>query len=119
MVGEHAGHHRFADGNGADADARIVAPFGRDLGVLALDIDRLARGQDRRCRLDREAGDDRLTGGDAAEDSARVVAEEVGQELEIISLYSDSLSEVDTAAGTYLDYMRTNAETIAAALGDF
>jgi hypothetical protein len=26
MVSEHHGHHRFADGNGADAYARVMAP---------------------------------------------------------------------------------------------
>jgi hypothetical protein len=33
MIGEHAGHHGFADRNRADADARVVAAFGRDVGV--------------------------------------------------------------------------------------
>src|SRR5580704_6620451 len=31
-IRQHTGHHRFAHRHGADADARIVAAFGDDLG---------------------------------------------------------------------------------------
>ena len=41
MVGQHDGDHRLADRHRADADARIMAAFGRDLGVVALCVDRL------------------------------------------------------------------------------
>lgn len=47
---------------------------------------------------------------------AEVVAAEVGGELQIISLYSGALSS-DAAASSYIAYMRTNAQTIANALG--
>jgi zinc/manganese transport system substrate-binding protein len=49
---------------------------------------------------------------------AEVVAEEVGQDVRIVSLYSDSLSTVGSSAASYIAYMRTNAQTIALALGD-
>ncbi len=75
-VGQHAGHHRLADRHGADADAGVVAALGDDLGFLALAGHRLPRAEDRRGRLDGEAGDDRLAGRDAAEDAAGVVGEE-------------------------------------------
>jgi zinc/manganese transport system substrate-binding protein len=48
---------------------------------------------------------------------AEVIVEELGQDVRIVSLYSDSLSSSDSSAATYIGYMRTNAETIAAALG--
>ena len=76
VVREHARHHRLADRHRADADARIVAALGDDLGLVAVAVDGLARRQDRRGRLDGEARDDRLPGRDAAEDAARVVGQE-------------------------------------------
>ena len=43
MVGQHAGDHRFADRHGADADARVVAALGDDLGLVAVAVDGPAR----------------------------------------------------------------------------
>jgi zinc/manganese transport system substrate-binding protein len=48
---------------------------------------------------------------------AEVVANEVGGELQIVSLYSGSLGDADSLANSYISYMRRNAETIAEALG--
>ena len=76
MVRQDAGHHRFADRHGADADARVVAALGDDLGIAAVAVDGLARRQDRRGRLHGEARDDRLAGGDAAENAAGMVRQE-------------------------------------------
>jgi hypothetical protein len=73
LIGEHAGNHGFADRNGADSNARIVAAFCRDLGLGAGTIDGEARGQNRGGGLDRETRDDRLASGDPAEYPARVV----------------------------------------------
>jgi zinc/manganese transport system substrate-binding protein len=47
---------------------------------------------------------------------AAVIAQEAG-EVAVITLFSDSLSAPDGPAGTYLGYMRANAQAIAAALG--
>lgn len=47
---------------------------------------------------------------------AEVIAGDVGT-VTIATLYSDSLSAADGPASTYLDYLRYNAEVIAAALG--
>ena len=43
LVGDDAGHHRLADRHGADADARVVAALGDDLGRLVVARHRLAR----------------------------------------------------------------------------
>ena len=48
---------------------------------------------------------------------AEVVAAEVGLDVVIAELYSDSLSDADGPATTYADFMRYNATTIADALG--
>lgn len=40
-----------------------------------------------------------------------------GADVEVVELYTESLGEPGSEAGTYLDMVRTNAERIAAALG--
>ncbi len=47
---------------------------------------------------------------------ANVVAQEVGREIKVVALYSDSLSAADSPAATYMDYLRANAHIIADAL---
>jgi zinc/manganese transport system substrate-binding protein len=47
---------------------------------------------------------------------AEVVANEVGEEVEVVTLYTGSLGEPGTDAGTYLGMLRVNAERIANAL---
>src|SRR6267378_8533098 len=73
MIGEDAGHHRLADRDGADADARVVPAMGFDLDLIAIDIDGAHGMQDRARRLDREAGNDVLAGRDAAENAPGIV----------------------------------------------
>ncbi|CAN5269965.1 metal ABC transporter substrate-binding protein [soil metagenome] len=46
-----------------------------------------------------------------------VVADEVGRDIEVVVLYTESLSDADGPAATYIDMMRTNATRIAEALG--
>ncbi len=47
---------------------------------------------------------------------AQVIAQDVG-DVQIVTLYSESLSAPDGPAATYLDYMRVNAQAISQALG--
>ena len=62
VVGEHAGDHGLADGDGADADARVMAALGGDLHLLAVGVDGLLGNGDGTGGLDDEAGDDVLAG---------------------------------------------------------
>lgn len=48
---------------------------------------------------------------------AQTVAEESGLDVRVLPLYSGGLAEPGGPAGTYLDMMRTNAQTIADGLG--
>ncbi|PRY02506.1 zinc ABC transporter substrate-binding protein AztC [Allonocardiopsis opalescens] len=48
---------------------------------------------------------------------AQVMAEEAGLEIEVVPLFSESLSEEGGGAATYLEMMRANTEAIAAGLG--
>ena len=75
VIGENQRHHRFRHRHAADGDAGIVAALGDDLGVLALGGDGGLRYQDGARRLDGDAGDDVLAGGNPAENAAGVVRE--------------------------------------------
>src|SRR5215467_4907998 len=78
VIGEHAGHHRLANRNRANADAGIVTALGHDLGFVADAIDSAPRGEDRGRGLDRKARDDWLAGRDAAQDAAGMIGQKAG-----------------------------------------
>jgi zinc/manganese transport system substrate-binding protein len=48
---------------------------------------------------------------------AEVLADEVGESIQVVELHSDSLGAEGSGAETYLELMRTNAERITGALG--
>ena len=48
---------------------------------------------------------------------ARVVAEEIGPQVQVYTLYTGALGEPGSGADSYLGMMRANMETIATALG--
>jgi zinc/manganese transport system substrate-binding protein len=48
---------------------------------------------------------------------AHALADEVGGDVQVVELYSGSLGEPGSGAGTYVGYMTANAERIVAALG--
>src|SRR5690606_1951377 len=78
VVGEDQGHHGFADRDGADADAGVVAALGGDLDLFQVVGDAAARLQDGGGGLHGEAHHHRLAGGDAAQHAAGLVGEEDG-----------------------------------------
>lgn len=47
---------------------------------------------------------------------AQVVADETGLDIEVVPLFTESLSPADEGAGTYLDMMRTNTSRITTSL---
>src|ERR1043166_6541981 len=76
MVGNDARHHGLADRHGADAEARIMPARGYDFALPAIAVDGAAGGQNRRGGLHDETRNDRLSGGNAAQDAAGVVGKE-------------------------------------------
>nr|WP_253774212.1 zinc ABC transporter substrate-binding protein AztC [Goodfellowiella coeruleoviolacea] len=48
---------------------------------------------------------------------ARVLAEQAGLSVRVVALFSESLSQPDQGAGTYLDMMRANTVAITSGLG--
>ncbi len=73
LVGENDGHHGFADGDGADADAGVMAALGDNLGFVAVAVNGFARAQNGGRGFDGKAANDLLAAGNAAENAARVV----------------------------------------------
>ena len=53
-----------------------MSPLGDDIDIRAINIHRPARRQDRTCRLDRDANDELLSGGNAAKHATIIVADE-------------------------------------------
>ncbi|MDT0344002.1 zinc ABC transporter substrate-binding protein AztC [Streptomyces litchfieldiae] len=83
----------------------LASPSSSDLDALADTI--------------REAGVPAIFADSSQPDRlARVLADEVGLRVEVVELFSESLTEPGEGAGTYLDMMRANTEAIAAGLGE-
>lgn len=53
----------------------------------------------------------------SSDDLAQALVDEVGREVSVVELFTESLDEPGTDAGTYVGMMTVNAERIAAALG--
>lgn len=82
----------------------LAAPSARDLEDLATTI--------------REAGVPAIFVDSAQSDRlSLVLASEAGVEVEIVTLYAETLGEPGSEADSYLDLMRVNARAIVAALG--
>jgi zinc/manganese transport system substrate-binding protein len=77
----------------SSSDLESLAGAVRDAGVPAIFVD--------------SSHPDRL---------ARVLADEAGVDVDVVSLYSESLDEPGTPGATYLDMMRTNTEAIVTGL---
>ena len=77
----------------SSSDLESLAGAVRDAGVPAIFVD--------------SSHPDRL---------ARVLADEAGVDVDVVSLYSESLDEPGTKGATYLDMMRTNTEAIVTGL---
>ena len=58
-----------------------------------------------------------FTGSSTDPTLAETLADEVGDDVAVVELYSESLGEPGTDGATYLDAVRTNVERIADALG--
>ncbi|KPX58538.1 Uncharacterized protein ALO53_04577 [Pseudomonas amygdali pv. photiniae] len=76
MIEQHDGHHRLGNRCGANADTRVVPAFGNDVGRIAIGIDRAPRRGDAGGWLERQMRNDRLAGGNAAENAARLIGQE-------------------------------------------
>ncbi len=78
VIHQNDRQHRLSDRYGADADARIVAPFGDHLHFFAKAVNRMTGNGNTGGRLQRDVGNDLLAAADAAKNAAGVVALEPG-----------------------------------------
>ncbi len=58
-----------------------------------------------------------FVGTTVSNETAQLIADEIGETVNVYSLYTGALAEQGSSADTYIGMMRTNAERIAAALG--
>jgi hypothetical protein len=78
MVGKDACHHRLTNWDGADADAGVVSALSGDFSFLTGPGDCVSWRQDGRGRLHSEPHNNVLTGGDSAQNAARMIGSERG-----------------------------------------
>ena len=73
MVHQHQCQHGFGNRRGAQADTGVVPSVRGNFHRITVDIDGLARRGNAAGRLDGEIGSNRLPGGNAAQNTARMV----------------------------------------------
>ena len=75
----------------ANANAGIVTPLGHHLDILAIEINRAARREDRACRLDGDTHHKLLAGRDAAKNPTIIVGKErrpIGSRLHFVASFA-------------------------------
>lgn len=109
LVTNHDAFGYFADRYGFEIVGAVVPSGSTTDGAAAGDLARLAE-------LVRDEGLPAIFAENVASDSlAQALADEVGGEIAVVELFTDSLGE-GTAAGSYVEMVRTNAQRIAGAL---
>ena len=76
VVHQHQRRHGLGNGRRTDADARVVAAVRRDFRRVTVHVHAAPGETDARGRLEGDAEEDVLAGGDAADDATGVVGEE-------------------------------------------
>src|SRR5579864_4998621 len=91
VVHQHDGEHGFSNWHGPQPHAWIVAASCGDVDWLAFKIDGTARDLDAGGRFERHMRDDVLTGGNATQHPARIVAQETSRG-ELVAMLAALLS---------------------------
>src|SRR5947209_18878134 len=102
MVHQHYGEHGLGDRRGPQSYAGVVPPGGHDLDRIARDVDGLPRQLDAGGGPEGQVRDDGVTGGDAAEGPAGVVAATARRSERVAEL----AAEVRVDAGADADRRR-------------
>ena len=109
LVTNHASFAYFAEAFDFDVAATVL-PATTDAEPSAADLSDVVEQVER-------AGVPAVFAETVAPDRlARAVAAEVGRDVEVVTLHSDSLGEPGSGAETYEDLVRTNADRVAGAL---
>lgn len=110
LVTNHDAFGYFADRYGFEVAGTVIPSGSTSDGTGAADLADLAE-------LIRDEGVRAIFTESVTSDGlARALASEVGEEVQVVELFTDSLGE-GAEGGTYVDVVRTNAQRIADALG--
>jgi len=82
VVGEDERQHRFDDRAGAQGDAGVVSAFGDDFHILSVAVGATAGNEDAAGCLESGTGDDGLAARYATQDTACVVRQEHGTDID-------------------------------------
>jgi zinc/manganese transport system substrate-binding protein len=111
LVTNHDVFGYFADRYGFEVVGAVIPATTTQASASAADIDALA------ATITAEGVPAIFADTSSPEDLADTLAREVGGDVAVIALYSESLGEPGSGADTYAGMMRTNATRIADALG--
>jgi zinc/manganese transport system substrate-binding protein len=110
LVTNHESFGYFADRYGFDVLGAVIPNLSTTAAPSAGDISRLAD-------VMREAGVRAVFAETSSPtDLAEALAAEVGEDVEVVELYAESLGEPGSGADTYVGMMRINADRIVGAL---
>jgi zinc/manganese transport system substrate-binding protein len=110
LVTNHDVFAYFADRYGFEVVGAVIPATTTQASASAADIDALA------ATIAAEGVPAIFADTSSPEDLADTLASEVGGEVAVVALYSESLGEAGSGADTYAGMMRTNAARIAEAL---
>lgn len=110
LVTNHDSLGRFAARYDFTIVDTVIPSVSTSAAASAADLDgvlQVIRSQDVRAIFSDSTGSDEL---------AQALADELGQDFDVVELYTESLGEPGSGADTYIGMMTVNAERIAAAL---
>ncbi len=111
LVTNHDSLQRFADRYGFTVVDTIIPSVSTSAEASAADLDGVLDV------IRAEAVPAIFADSTGSNELAQALADELGSDVAVIELYTESLDEPGTGADTYIGMMTTNAERIAAALG--
>jgi zinc/manganese transport system substrate-binding protein len=111
LITNHEVFDYFADRYGFEVVGTVIASTSTAEGASARDLVDLAT------TIEATGVPAIFADTTAPDDVARALADEVGRDVEVVDLYSESLGQEGSDAATYVAMVRTNAERIADALG--
>jgi zinc/manganese transport system substrate-binding protein len=111
LVTNHDSLSRFADRYGLTIVDTIIPSVSTSAEASAADIDEaIAAIEDNEVNAI-------FADSTSSDELAKALADEVGREISVIKLFTESLGEPGTNADTYIGMMTVNAQRIASALG--
>lgn len=111
LVTNHEAFGYFADRYDFEIVGTVIPSLSTGAEPSAQDLEQLAR------TITDERVGAIFAENTAPDQMAETLADEVGADVEVVELYSDSLGDEGSDASTYVDLLRTNARRVSEALG--